>query len=180
MDLLQLVIDRIPIVVAVDQPGIDAGKHAKVLEDLGYDALTVAETGHDPFLPLALAAEHTERRELGTGIAVAFARNPMALAQTANDVQLFSGGRFLLGLGSQVRPHIVHRFGAQWSEPARRMHELVRAVGAVFDAWETGARLAFEGEFYRHTLMIPAFDPGPNPFGRPAPLGILGPPGRPG
>jgi probable F420-dependent oxidoreductase len=105
---------------------------------------------------------------LGTAIAIAFARTPMNLAYLGNDLQLVTGGRFALGLGSQVRPHIVNRFGAEWSEPARRMHELVRAVDAVFTAWETGEPLRFEGDFYRHTLMIPAFDPGPNPYGRPS------------
>ena len=137
------------------------------LEEIGYDGVFSFEAKHDPFVALAVAAEHTTRVQLGTAIAIAFARTPMNLAYLGNDLQLVTGGRFVLGLGSQVRPHIVHRYGAEWSEPARRMHELVRAVSAVFDAWETGERLAFEGEFYRHTLMIPAFDPGPNPFGRP-------------
>jgi len=137
------------------------------LEEIGYDGIFSFEAKHDPFVALAVAAEHTSRVQLGTAIAIAFARTPMNLAYLGNDLQLVTGGRFVLGLGSQVRPHIVHRYGAEWSEPARRMHELVRAVGAVFTAWETGDPLAFEGEFYRHTLMIPAFDPGPNPFGRP-------------
>ena len=137
------------------------------LEEIGYDGVFSFEAKHDPFVALAVAAEHTSRVQLGTAIAIAFARTPMNLAYLGNDLQLVTGGRFVLGLGSQVRPHIVHRYGAEWSEPARRMHELVRAVSAVFTAWETGDRLAFEGEFYRHTLMIPAFDPGPNPFGLP-------------
>jgi probable F420-dependent oxidoreductase len=137
------------------------------LEEIGYDGVFSFEAKHDPFVALAVAAEHTSRVQLGTAVAIAFARTPMNLAYLANDVQLVTGGRFLLGLGSQVRPHVVNRFGAAWSHPARRMYELVRAIGAVFDSWETGERLAFEGEFYRHTLMIPAFDPGPNPFGRP-------------
>jgi probable F420-dependent oxidoreductase len=104
---------------------------------------------------------------LGTAIAIAFARNPMTLAYLGNDLQLVTGGRFLLGLGSQVRPHVVNRFSAPWSEPARRMGEMVRALAAIWTSWETGEPLAFTGDFYRHTLMIPAFDPGPNPFGRP-------------
>jgi probable F420-dependent oxidoreductase len=137
------------------------------LEEIGYDGVFSFEAKHDPFVALAVAAEHTTRVQLGTAVAIAFARTPMNLAYLANDLQLVTEGRFLLGLGSQVRPHIVHRYGAAWSEPARRMHELVRAVGAVFDAWETGGNLSFDGDFYRHTLMIPAFDPGPNPFGRP-------------
>jgi probable F420-dependent oxidoreductase len=137
------------------------------LEAIGYDGVFSFEAKHDPFVALAVAAEHTTRVRLGTAIAIAFARTPMNLAYLGYDLQLVTGGRFVLGLGSQVRPHIVHRYGAAWSEPARRMHELVRAVGAVFDTWETGEPLAFEGDFYRHTLMIPAFDPGPNPYGRP-------------
>jgi len=137
------------------------------LEEIGYDGVFSFEAKHDPFVALAVAAEHTTSVKLGTAIAIAFARTPMNLAYLGNDVQLVTGGRFILGLGSQVRPHIVNRFGAEWSESARRMHELVRAIDAVFTTWETGQPLAFEGDFYRHTLMIPAFDPGPNPFGRP-------------
>jgi probable F420-dependent oxidoreductase len=137
------------------------------LEEIGYDGVLSFEAKHDPFVALAVAAEHTTRVQLGTAIAIAFARTPMNLAYLANDLQLVTGGRFTLGLGSQVRPHVVHRYGAVWSEPARRMREVVRAIDAIFTTWESGERLAFEGEFYRHTLMIPAFDPGPNPFGRP-------------
>ena len=103
----------------------------------GTTACSRFEAKHDPFVALAVAAEHTTRVQLGTAIAIAFARTPMNLAYLGNDLQLVTGGRFVLGLGSQVRPHIVHRYGATWSEPARRMHELVRAVGAVFTAWET-------------------------------------------
>jgi probable F420-dependent oxidoreductase len=146
------------------------------LEEIGYDGVFSFEAKHDPFVALAVAAEHTTRVQLGTAIAIAFARTPMNLAYLGNDLQLVTGGRFVLGLGSQVRPHVVHRYGATWSEPARRMHELVRALDAIFTTWETGAPLTFEGEFYRHTLMIPAFDPGPNPFGRPpVHLGGFGP-----
>jgi probable F420-dependent oxidoreductase len=146
------------------------------LEEIGYDGIFSFEAKHDPFVALAVAAEHTTRVRLGTAIAIAFARTPMNLAYLGNDLHLVTGGRFVLGLGSQVRPHIVHRYGAPWSEPARRMHELVRAIGAVFATWETGERLSFEGDFYRHTLMIPAFDPGPNPFGRPPVyVGVFGP-----
>jgi probable F420-dependent oxidoreductase len=137
------------------------------LEEIGYDGVFSFEAKHDPFVALAVAAEHTTNVRLGTAIAIAFARNPMTLAYLGNDLQLVTGGRFLLGLGSQVRPHVVNRFSSPWSEPARRMREIVRALDAIWTSWETGARLAFDGEFYRHTLMIPAFDPGPNPFGRP-------------
>ncbi len=140
---------------------------ARQAEEVGYDGLWSAETSHDPFLPLALAAEHTERIALGTGIAVAFARNPMNLAVLANDLQTLSKGRFLLGLGSQIKPHIEKRFSMPWSHPAPRMRELILAIRAIWASWSDGSRLAFRGEFYRHTLMTPMFDPGPNPFGEP-------------
>ncbi len=137
------------------------------LEEIGYDGGFTFEAKHDPFVALAVAAEHTRRLRLGTAIAIAFARSPMNLAYLAHDLQLLSEGRFVLGLGSQVRPHVEHRFGMPWSKPAARMREIVLALRAIFDAWEGRAALDFRGEFYRHTLMIPAFDPGPNPFGRP-------------
>ena len=136
-------------------------------EELGYDGIWSAETQHDAFLPLLVAAEHSESLELGTAIAVAFARNPMNLAYLANDLQLFSKGRFLLGLGSQVKPHIEKRFSMPWSHPAPRMRELILALRAIWSAWETGEKLEFRGEFYTHTLMTPFFDPGPNPYGQP-------------
>ncbi len=145
----------------------DIGPRARELEDLGYDGLLTAETGHDAFLPIALAAEHTERIELATGIAVAFARTPMVLAYTANDLQQMSKGRFVLGLGSQIKPHIEKRFSMPWSHPARRMREYVLALQAIWTAWNEQTPLKFEGEFYRHTLMTPFFAPTPNPHGAP-------------
>jgi len=140
---------------------------AEWAEQVGYDGLWSAETSHDPFFPLVLAAEHTDRIMLGTGIAVAFARNPMNLAVMANDLQTLSQGRFMLGLGSQIKPHIEKRFSMPWSHPAPRMRELILAIRAIWAAWADGSRLAFRGEFYRHTLMTPMFDPGPNPYGNP-------------
>jgi probable F420-dependent oxidoreductase len=140
---------------------------AQEQEAAGYDGFWTAETAHDPFLPLLLAAEHTEQIELGTSIAVAFARNPMLLANTSWDLQAFSGGRFILGLGSQIKPHITKRFSMPWSKPAARMREMVLAIHAIWDSWETGGKLDFRGEFYTHTLMTPFFDPGPNPHGKP-------------
>jgi len=137
------------------------------LEAIGYDGAFSFEAKHDPFLPLAVAAEHTRRLELGTAVAIAFARNPMNLANLGYGLQTLSGGRFRLGLGTQVRPHIEKRFSMPWSRPAARLRELVLALRAIFARWEGQAELRFEGEFYRHTLMIPAFDPGPNPFGPP-------------
>ncbi len=151
--------------IGMDPKGvIEAAKQAELV---GYDGFWVPETAHDPFLPLALAAEHTERITLGTGIAVAFARNPMNLAVVANDLQTMSQGRFVLGLGSQIKPHIEKRFSMQWSHPAPRMRELILAMRAIWASWSDGSRLAFRGEFYRHTLMTPMFDPGPNQFGNP-------------
>jgi probable F420-dependent oxidoreductase len=136
-------------------------------EAAGYDGTWVAETSRDPFLPLAIAAEHSSRIELGTSIAVAFARSPMTLANTANDLQQYSQGRFLLGLGSQIKPHIEKRFSMPWSHPAARMREFILAMRAIWDCWNNRTKLDFRGEFYTHTLMTPFFDPGPNPYGPP-------------
>ncbi len=139
----------------------DIGDRARVLERDGYSGLLTAETSHDPFLPLALAAPRTERIELMTAIAVGFARNPMVLAQVAWDLQALSQGRFLLGLGSQIQAHITKRFSMPWSRPAARMEEMIGAIRAIWEAWQTGDRLNFRGDFYRHTLMTPMFSPGP-------------------
>ena len=136
-----------------------AGTTAKDLEAAGYSGAWTAETNHDPFLPLLLGAEHTESIELGTSIAVAFARSPMTLANTAWDLQAFSGGRFVLGLGSQIKPHITKRFSMEWSHPAARMREFVIAMRAIWDCWLTGERIQFRGDFYTHTLMTPFFTP---------------------
>jgi probable F420-dependent oxidoreductase len=151
--------------VPTHDPG-EAGPLFRRLEEIGYDGAFSFETKHDPFLPLAVASQHTTRLRLGTAIAIAFARNPMNLANLGYDLQVASRGRFILGLGSQIRPHIVNRYSAVWSKPARRMREMVSAIHAIWDAWEGKGPLRFEGEFYRHTLMTPAFDPGPNPFGK--------------
>ena len=132
---------------------------AKEVETAGYSGAWTAETAHDPFLPLVLAAEHTEKIELVTSIAVAFARNPMLLANLGWDLQAYSKGRFILGLGSQIKPHIEKRFSMEWSHPARRMREMVLAIRAIWDTWENGTKLDFRGEFYKHTLMTPFFTP---------------------
>ena len=148
-------------------PLAEVADSARSLEAAGYDGLWSAELDHDPFLPLVLAAEHTNRIRIGTSIAVAFARNPMLLANLGWDLQAYSGGRFVLGLGSQIKPHITKRFSMPWSHPAARMKEMIDAVKAVWASWETGDRLWFRGEFYQHTLMTPMFSPGANPFGPP-------------
>lgn len=141
----------------------------------GVDGLFTFEGQHDPFLPLAIAARTVEA-DLMTNVAIAFPRSPMQLANVAYDLQVLSGGRFRLGLGSQVKPAIEKRFGAQWSRPVPRMREWVQATKAIFAAWEGTAKLDFRGEFTTHTLMTPNFNPGPNPFGPPPVLvGALGP-----
>jgi probable F420-dependent oxidoreductase len=151
----------------------DAGPAAARLEQLGYAGGFTFEGPHDPFFPLAVAAQQTEHLELGTSIAIAFARSPMLLANIANDLQLLAKGRFILGLGSQIKPHIERRFSMPWSAPAARMSELVQAMRAIWSAWETGDRLDFRGEHYTHTLMTPMFNPGPNPHGWP-PIFVAG------
>ncbi len=144
-----------------------------LLEEIGYDGAFSFESKHDPFLPLVLASEHTRRIRLGTAIAIAFARSPMNLASLATGLQTISEGRFVLGLGSQVRPHIEKRFSMPWGKPATRMREIVLAIRAILARFEGEAELDFRGEYYTHTLMIPAFDPGPNPFG-PPPIFVAG------
>jgi len=144
-----------------------AQSEAQQLEARGYDGAFSAEGPHEPFAPLLVAAEGTSRLELMTNIAVAFARSPLDLAQQANDLQLASRGRFVLGVGSQIRPHIEKRYSMPWSQPAERMRELVSAIKAIQGCWQSGDPLAFQGQFYRHTLMTPFFSPGPNPYGPP-------------
>ena len=140
---------------------------AQQLESAGYDGAWTSETDHDPFLGLVAAAERTDRIELGTNIAVAFARNPMTTAHLGWDMQLLSEGRFILGLGSQIKPHITRRFSMPWSRPAARMQEYIEALHAIWDAWESGGRLNFRGDFYQHTLTNPMFVPPPQPHARP-------------
>ena len=140
---------------------------ARAHERAGYDGLWTGEINHDPFLPLLLAAEHTKSIALGTSIAVAFARNPMTVANLGWDLQGYSGGRFILGLGTQIQSHIEKRFSMPWSHPVRRMAEFVAAMKQIWSCWRTGDRLAFEGDFYTHKLMTPMFTP--EPMEQPAP-----------
>ena len=141
-------------------------EEAATLERQGYDGCWSAEINHDPFLPLVLAAEHTSRVELGTSIAVAFARNPMTVANVGWDLQAYSKGRFILGLGSQIQAHIEKRFSMPWSQPVHRMREFVLALKAIWSCWQDGTKLTFEGDFYTHKLMTPMFVP-PAPYGFP-------------
>ena len=137
------------------------------LEEAGYDGAWSAEVSHDPFLPLAVAATATSRIELGTSITVAFARSPMTTAYAANDLQAAARGRFILGLGSQVRAHITRRFSMPWGRPIPQMREYVLALRSIWACWNEGRPLSFEGEYYRHTLMTAMFRPEPNPYGPP-------------
>jgi probable F420-dependent oxidoreductase len=140
---------------------------ATKLERRGYDCCWTAEINHDPFLPLVLAAEHTTRIELGTSIAVAFARNPMTIANVGWDLQAYSDGRFILGLGSQVQAHIEKRFSMPWSQPVPRMREFVLALHEIWSCWRDGSKLRFEGDFYTHKIMTPMFTPEPQPHPSP-------------
>ena len=145
----------------------DAAAAIRRAEDAGFDGVVAVEISHDPFLPLTLGAAATERVDLITGIAVAFARNPMNAAVIANDINRLSNGRFILGLGSQIKPHITKRFSMPWSDPAARMREFVLAIRAIWESWNEGTPLAFRGDYYRHTLMTPMFDQGPSECGDP-------------
>jgi probable F420-dependent oxidoreductase len=140
---------------------------ARDLEARGYAGVWASEADHDPFLPLLTAGLATDRLQVGTAIAVAFARSPMTLAMTAHDLQRYTRGRFVLGLGSQVKPHIERRFSMPWSSPVERMREYIAALRAIWAAWQDGTRLRFQGEHYRHTLMTPMFSPQPHEWGAP-------------
>jgi probable F420-dependent oxidoreductase len=134
---------------------------AGAAEDLGFAGLWTSETKHDAFLPLAIAANDTREIELGTSVAIAFSRSPMETAQTAWDLQHLSDGRFVLGLGTQVKAHITRRFSMPWGKPAVRLREYILAVRAIWASFQNEGPLQFEGEFYNHTLMTPFFNPGP-------------------
>ena len=149
------------------QGRIDDWQAAQKAEAEGYDAVWVSEIKHDPFPMLAVIGHRTERVQIGTAITLAFARNPMSMAVAANDIQLYSEGRFILGVGSQIKPHITKRFSMPWSSPADRMREYLLAMRAIWKSWETGEPLRFLGEHYTHTIMTPMFNPGPNPHGNP-------------
>ncbi|MFZ5883572.1 MAG: TIGR03617 family F420-dependent LLM class oxidoreductase [Chloroflexota bacterium] len=154
----------LPIVGLKDVPAI-----AKAAEEIGFDALWTQETQHDPFLPCALIAEHTSHLNFGTAIAVSFARSPANLAYTAWDLAAQSGGRFILGLGTQVKAHIERRFGQPWPEsPVKKLREQIEVIRAFWDCWQNGTKLNYRGEYYKITLMSPFFQPPPLP---PSPKG---------
>jgi probable F420-dependent oxidoreductase len=137
------------------------GETARGAENLGFAGLWTSETRHDAFLPLAIAANETGRIELGTAVAIAFSRSPMEVAQTAWDLQDLSSGRFILGLGTQVKAHVKRRFSMPWERPVARLREYILALRAIWGSFRSGGPLRFEGEFYNHTLMTPFFNPGP-------------------
>jgi probable F420-dependent oxidoreductase len=143
------------------------GAQARELEEMGYSGIMTAETAHDPFFPLLVAAQNTSKVELMTSIAVAFARTPMVLANIGHDLNVASKGRFILGLGSQIRPHITKRFSMPWSSPAARMREFILAMRAIWANWHEGKPLEFAGKFYTHTLMTPFFTPTDTQYGAP-------------
>jgi probable F420-dependent oxidoreductase len=154
---------------------MDAAARAQELERLGVDGAFTFENAHDLFFPLVAAAPVCSL-DLMTNVAIAFPRSPVHLAHAAYDLQLLSEGRFRLGLGSQVKAHIERRYGARWHKPVAQMREWVLATKAILDSWQEGGRVDFRGAYTTHTLMTPAFDPGPNPFGVPKILvGALGP-----
>jgi probable F420-dependent oxidoreductase len=139
---------------------------ARTAEEIGFDALWTQETQHDPFLPCALIGGHTARLHFGTGIAVSFARSPANLAYTAWDLAAQSGGRFILGLGTQVKAHIERRFGQPWPEsPVKKLREQIEVIRAFWDCWQNGTKLNYRGEYYKVTLMSPFFQPPPLPLG---------------
>ncbi len=147
----------LPFVGLKDVPAI-----AKAAEEIGFDALWTQETQHDPFLPCALIAEHTTRLHFGTAIAVSFARSPASIAYTAWDLAAQSNGRFILGLGTQVKAHIERRFGQPWPEsPVKKLREQIEVIRAIWDCWQNGTKLNYRGEYYKVTLMSPFFQPPP-------------------
>lgn len=139
----------------------DARSAAAYAARLGFDGFFTAETTHDPFLPLMLAADEAPDLDLGTAIAVAFPRSPMVTAMTSWDLARVTGGKFILGLGTQVRAHITRRFSTEWGNPGPRLRDYIQALRAIWDTWQNGTRLRHEGDFYQFSLMTPFFDPGP-------------------
>lgn len=157
---------KVDAVLGIDELG-DVPGVARQLEEVGYDGAWSGEVSHDPFIPLGVAALATSQMQLGTSIAVAFARNPMTMAYLANDLQAASRGRFILGLGSQVKAHITRRFSMPWGRPVQQMREYILALRSIWACWNEGQPLIVTGDYYHHTLMSATFRPGPNPYGPP-------------
>ena len=154
---------------AVMAPTIQAvAEYASKMEEMGYDAVITPEAGHDPFLPLMIVAEHTERLKFGTGVAIAFPRSPFSVAQMAWDLQRFSGGRFMLGLGTQVKGHNERRYSTPWpAPPGPRLRDYILCLKAIFNTFQTNERPNYQGKWYQFTLISPFFNPGPNSNGVP-------------
>ena len=153
---------RIDVSFPVDSNALpQAAALAKEAESLGFQGIWTPETGHNAFLPLVLAAEHTSTIEIGTAVAIAFPRSPMITAQIAWDLAAYSQGRFLLGLGTQVKAHIERRFATNWEAPVPRLREYIQALRAIWRCWQEGGKLSYQGEFYKFSLMTPFFNPGP-------------------
>jgi probable F420-dependent oxidoreductase len=139
----------------------DVARIAQAAEAIGFGALWAPETQHNSFFPLLIAAEHSQKLQLGTAVSIAFPRSPMVMAQNAWDLQALSGGRFILGLGTQVKAHIERRYSTPWDAPVARLRDYIGALRAIWSAWQTGGKLSYQGEYYQHTLMTPFFNPGP-------------------
>ena len=153
---------KIDVGLGVGSDGLSGMERtARAAEEIGFDGLWASETKHDSFLPLAIAASNTGTMRLGNSVAIAFSRSPMVTAQLAWDLQELSGGRFILGLGTQVRAHVERRFSMPFDRPAARLADYIRALRAIWEAFEGDGRLDYRGEFYKHTLLSPFFDPGP-------------------
>ncbi len=145
--------------VSVTNDPLRIGDAAQTMERTGYDGIRVSETNRDPFVPLTVAAVETSTIQLVTSVVVAFARNPMSLALQAHELNRLANGRLILGIGSQVKPHIERRFSMPWHKPARQMREFINAMNAIFECWYEGKHLDFRGEYYQHTLMPSTFTP---------------------
>jgi len=136
-------------------------ERARKLEELGYDSISVGETSHNPFLPLVLVAEHTERMKFGSSVAIAFPRVPHISANIAWDLSNYSGGRFVLGLGTQVKGHNERRFSVPWAPPGPHLRDYINCMRAIWDSWQNGTKPDYEGEYYQYKLTSPFFNPGP-------------------
>src|SRR5262249_29536640 len=153
---------RLDAALTVDASHLrDVARIAQAAEAVGFGALWTPETQHNGFFPLLIAAEHTQKIALGTAVSIAFPRSPMVMAQNAWDVQALSRGRFILGLGTQVKAHIERRYSTPWDAPVARLRDYIGALRAIWLAWQTGGKLSYQGQFYQHTLMTPFFNPGP-------------------
>ena len=153
---------KLDALLAVDAAHMrDAANIARAADEIGFAGLWSVETKHNGFFPLLIAAEHSARVELGTAVAIAFPRSPMVTSQIAWDLQALSGGRFILGLGTQVKAHIERRYGMAWEPPVAKLRDYIGALRAIWSAWQSGAKLDYHGRFYSHTLMTPFFNPGP-------------------